>query len=97
MHSVQETLEEFHPELFVDTITATEEDKDSAYAEIRLGQDNVKLTFKLETEVQTSVIPTQDFKKLMPQIELKRQAQAIRLWRTSAENACVQQHRDSMS
>lgn len=71
MHTVEEIHEDSASELFVDTVTAAEqEDEDSAYTDIELGPSNEKLTFKLDTEAQTSVIPTKYFNKLMPSTPL---------------------------
>lgn len=49
VHAVEKYNEDFESELFVDTVTAEEEDEDSVYADIGQGQENVKLMFKLET------------------------------------------------
>lgn len=50
----------------MDTVTTKSEDDESSYAEIGLGSKNKKLTFKLDTGAQTSVIPARGFATLMP-------------------------------
>ena len=64
IHTIQETTNESEPELFVDTIAAGEDNEDSAFAEIQLGPNKVKLTFKLDTGAQTNIIPANVFGKL---------------------------------
>ncbi|KAK0137210.1 hypothetical protein N1851_026595 [Merluccius polli] len=66
MPSKGETVLKVPKELFVDTVTAESEDEESAYADIRLGPQNKRLTFKLDTGAQTCVIPAKDFATLMP-------------------------------
>lgn len=70
VHAVQKEDEEFDLELFVDTVTAESDEEESAYADIRLGPQNRKLKFKLDTGAQTCVIPAKDFATLMPDTPL---------------------------
>ncbi|KAI4890019.1 hypothetical protein NFI96_007835 [Prochilodus magdalenae] len=74
VHSVRETQDDSESGLFIDTVTATaeEEGEDSAFADIELGPNTEKLTFKLDTGAQTSVIPTRIFNNLMSSTPLKK-------------------------
>lgn len=74
IHTVDEDYEDDGSALFIDTylltVTTEKEDEESAYAAIRLGPQNKKLTFKLDTGAQASVIPAKDFNALMPNTQL---------------------------
>lgn len=71
VHTVEEVDEDYDSELYVDTITAEEEDEESAYADIGLGPQNRQLKFKLDTGAQASIIPATAFATLMPKTQLK--------------------------
>lgn len=64
VHTVQETTNDSDPELFIDIIAAGEDNEDSAFAEIQLGPNKVKLTFKLDTGAQANIVPANVFTKL---------------------------------
>ncbi|MED6253385.1 hypothetical protein ATANTOWER_028142 [Ataeniobius toweri] len=67
LNFVGEAQDDYESELFVDTVMAAEEDEeDSAYADIALGPENAKLTLKLDTGAQASVMPIKDFVGLSP-------------------------------
>lgn len=53
VHTVERDNEDFDSELFVDAVKTESKDDESAYADIRLGLENKKLTFKLDTRAQT--------------------------------------------
>lgn len=73
MHALKEKNKDFDSELFVDVVTAPEEDdKDSAYADIKIGTNDTVMTFKLDTGAQTRVIPQKEFNKLRPSIQPKK-------------------------
>lgn len=54
----------------MDTVTTENEDEESAFAAICLGSQKRKLTFKLDTGAQASIIPVKDFNALMPNTQL---------------------------
>ena len=70
VHIIEEVDKDYDFELYVDTITAEEQDEESAYADIGLGPQN-RLKFKLDTGAQASIIPATAFATLMPKTQLK--------------------------
>lgn len=62
VHTVLEANDS-EPELFIDTI-AVEDNGDSPFADILLGPNKIKLTFKLDTGAQANIIPANTFQML---------------------------------
>lgn len=57
MRSIKEIHEDIDSELFVVTVTVTE-DETGALGDRELGCENLKTIFKLDTSAQTSIIPS---------------------------------------